>query len=94
MGAFYQAQRIAGWTWRRPLEEQYWLGAASYNAGFGNILKAQKLSGGERYWRNISPCLPAITGQNAAETIAYVERIERWWSEMCGTKPFCKPGDM
>lgn len=92
-GAYYQARKMAFWFYDRPWIEKYRLGAASYNAGPGNILKAQKLSGGKRYWRDISPFLLAVTGNNAHETITYVDRIERWWTDMCGDEPFCQPED-
>ena len=49
---------------------------ASYNAGLGNILKAQKLSGNQRKWNDIKKYLSNITGRNSLETINYVASIK------------------
>lgn len=82
-GAAYMAQLRQ--TWRRgrePLERNV-LAQASYNAGTGNILKAQAKCGDARRWQEIAPCLAVVTGvKNAHETTTYVERIGRWWREM------------
>ena len=51
------------------------MGQAGYNAGNGNILKAQELSGGERCWDGIAPYLYLVTGHYSRETIQYVWRI-------------------
>lgn len=77
-GAFYMARMRRGWRSPRPKLEQHFLGVASYNAGTGNILRAQTRCGGALLWEDIAPCLPLVTGQNAAETVTYVERIQRW----------------
>jgi membrane-bound lytic murein transglycosylase MltF len=56
---------------------------ASYNAGFGNMGRARTLAGKSTdYWR-VMAALPQITGEaNAAQTRTYVERIERWHSQI------------
>lgn len=72
-------------TWRRDraILERNELAQASYNAGTGNILRAQAYCGGARLWPAVRACLPLVTGaQNAHETVTYVERIQRWWREM------------
>jgi len=55
---------------------------ASYNAGAGNIIRAQSLCGGALDWTGIAPCLPQVTGHHAHETITYVERIDRWYRSL------------
>jgi len=54
------------------------LGQACYNAGGGNVIKAQIRCGGARLWPDIAPCMSQITGKYAAETLHYVEVIPRW----------------
>ena len=48
---------------------------ASYNAGPGNIIKAQKASGGRTCWKHISAHLHKVTGKHAEETVSYVNTI-------------------
>ena len=51
---------------------------AAYNAGPGNIIKAQKLALTKDKWHSLALVLPQVTGQkNARQTIGYVEKIER-----------------
>ena len=75
IGAAYMAHQMSIWYERRPLEQRYKLGAACYNAGAGNIIRAQIKSGGERYWEGISPHLNKVTGRHSKETIDYIDRI-------------------
>ncbi len=58
--------------WRR-MELQ----VASYNAGQGHVIAAQRLAGGACCWEEIAPHLPAVTGRHAAETRGYVARWKR-----------------
>ena len=81
-GAYYMAKLRRGWSAPRPAFDRHWLAAASYNAGFGNILKAQKVCGGPSLYREIISCLPQVTGRHSAETIDYVTKIRRWWRMM------------
>lgn len=80
IGAIYMAQRRLGWNpAKRTPEERNELGQASYNAGMGNILKAQKLCADAKLWKDISPCLQAVTGDKfSRETLGYVKNIRRW----------------
>jgi membrane-bound lytic murein transglycosylase F len=71
-----------GWKSERPPLEKLNLGFASYNAGFGNILKAQKNCGMVLLWEDIKICLHLVTGRHAAETKTYVERIHRWYGHI------------
>lgn len=52
----------------------------SYNAGCGNILKAQKRAGRngmrEDLWKNVALQLPKVTGRHAVETVFYVAAVE------------------
>ncbi len=78
-GAYYMARLRYTWRARRAADEQQPLAQASYNAGTGNILKAQKLCGDARSWPGIAACLRLVTGEkNAHETLTYVERIAHW----------------
>lgn len=86
--AFYLSTRINMWTEPRPYLEQRRLGEASYNAGAGNILRAQSLCrdrccpGPCRRWNEINVFLPAVTGHHAEETIDYIIKIEMWRAQM------------
>lgn len=48
---------------------------AAYNAGAGNIIRAQKLVDRPDDWQTVSAALPEITGKNATETTNYVKKI-------------------
>ena len=64
---------------------RFMLGA--YNCGAGNVIKAQ-MRADERglatdKWASIARVLASVTGQNnARETVEYVARIERYYSEL------------
>jgi soluble lytic murein transglycosylase-like protein len=82
-GAHYMRSLREAWSWSRPIDAKQRLALASYNAGMGNILKAQRLCGGARYWADIAICLPAVTGRaNARQTVDYIPRIERYRAVM------------
>lgn len=81
-GAYYMAKLRRGWSSSRPQEDRHKLAQASYNAGFGNILAAQRVCGGASLFEPIIVCLPQVTGRHSAETIIYVARIEKWWRMM------------
>ena len=93
-GARYMAMRMNGWKSKRPQHERWRLGLASYNAGFGNILNAQKKCDGARMWNEIKMCLHLITGHNSKETKTYVERIERWWGDLAHKTPWDMPREL
>lgn len=82
-GAFYMAKLRHAWTTPRPADRRQELAQASYNAGTGNVIAAQRACGGARDWREIAPCLSTITGaHHAAETIGYVAAIAKWRTMM------------
>lgn len=76
-GAYYMARLRRGWLAERPEEDRHNLALASYNAGMGHILEAQRLCGGNLY-AQIMACLPQVTGRHAAETLSYAPSIRRW----------------
>lgn len=78
-GAYYMARLRRSWHSERPEDDRRELAQASYNAGLGNILKAQRACGNARAWRVIATCLHQITGRHAHETLTYVDRIRRWY---------------
>ena len=64
---------------RRTEDDRLRVSAASYNAGPGNLIKAQKLAvaGGEEgvTFDEMGAALPRVTGSHAAGTIAYSNKI-------------------
>ena len=74
----------AAWCWSapRPWQDRHKLALASYNAGFGNLLAAQRACGWPNLYEQIVACLPEITGRYARETLDYAPRIWRWWKLM------------
>jgi len=76
----YMARLCKSWKSERPENDRRRLAQASYNAGIGNILKAQKRCNNARHWPEISACLIQVTGpRNSHETLTYVKRIEYWY---------------
>jgi soluble lytic murein transglycosylase-like protein len=81
-GAYYMSLMRNGWAAPRPESDRRELAWASYNAGFGNILEAQKLSGGKNLYQDIINFLPQVTGaQNAKQTTSYVTRIQTYYMQ-------------
>lgn len=80
--AYYMRRLIRGWSSPRPAEDRRRLAEASYNAGFGNLLAAQRRCHGAALYAEIVACLPQVTGKHADETTTYVERIQRWYRLM------------
>lgn len=80
---WYMGRLHRFWKSERPAIDRYMIAAASYNAGAGHLVKAQRICGGGNLYRQIIPCLPQVTGDHARETKTYVERIVgRWWPMM------------
>lgn len=77
--AYYMRQLRNGWSSPRPERDRHNLAMASYNAGFGNLLKAQAECGNPALYDQIIICLPDITGHHSQETITYVVRIWGWY---------------
>lgn len=85
-GAYYMARLHRSWSAPRPSKDRHFLAASSYNAGMGNMLKAQRLCGNRNLYNDIIICLPQVTGHHSKETITYIKRIQRWWFELGGAK--------
>ncbi len=83
-GAAYMARQLRVWWAPRPAECRIELAWASYNAGAGNIIEAQRKSGGRRCWDGIGPHLYKVTGRHSAETLGYVSRIWAAWRRLKG----------
>lgn len=76
--ARYMADLRRQWSSPRPEWDRHSLALASYNAGLGNLLRAQTACGGVLLYEEITRCLPQITGRHSAETLDYVPKIWRW----------------
>jgi soluble lytic murein transglycosylase-like protein len=78
LGAYYMADLRSKWSSPRPTNDRHLLAVASYNAGFGNLLRSQMVCGNPNLFADIFRCLPQVTGSHAQETIGYVNRIQRY----------------
>lgn len=74
-GATYLKWLWSEWSAPRPPIDRHCLAIASYNAGLGHILQAQRLAHGAALYRDIIPLLPEVTGMHSLETINYVRKI-------------------
>lgn len=81
-GAYYMSKLAKSWHSKRPLIDRWDLARASYNAGIGNILNAQRMTNGAILYEDIIKGLPAVTGNHSVETINYVKRIHVLYREM------------
>lgn len=80
--AYYMNRLRRSWSAPRPDRDRHSLAMASYNAGFGNLLHAQRLCRNAALYNDIIVCLPRVTGHNSEETITYVERIWRFYRRL------------
>jgi len=64
----------------RPFQDRLDFMFGAYNAGKGNILKAQRHTMttelNPNLWASIKSTLPRVTGKHSKETIAYVDKIK------------------
>ena len=81
-GAYYMAKLKRMWKADRTDADRYSLALASYNAGAGNLIKAQRRCAGVNAYAGIVECLPDVTGHYSNETITYVKRIWGYWVQM------------
>lgn len=79
---YYMNKLFKTWDKGRANEERLKLAFASYNAGTGNILKAQKKSGNKDFWNEIKTSLHLITNENSIETIGYVDYIFKYANDV------------
>jgi len=75
--AYYMRNLRNNFKKERPERDRHSLALASYNAGLGNILKAQQKANNTLLWAPTAKALPMVTGSHAKETTTYVTRI---WS--------------
>jgi len=79
---FYMHSLHEQWTAKREDADRYALALASYNAGTGHLLKAQKLASDANSYSRIIAELHHVTGDdNASETRNYVEKIFGYFVE-------------
>ena len=76
------------WTAPRAPDEEWRVVLASYNAGQGNVLRAQMRCGEPMPWHEIRKCLPQITGEHSVETFNYVDRNEQVYSVLTDWKEY------
>ena len=81
-GAYYMQKMRLVWTSKRPDADRHSLALASYNAGAGNIIKAQKFCKNALLYAEIISCLQVVTGHHSNETKTYVRRIWEYWHQM------------
>lgn len=81
-GAWYMARQRAIFKSPRPDFERHNLAMASYNAGTGNIIRAQKLAGNPTEWQPVADKLHLVTGRHSKETIDYVTKIRAFHRAM------------
>jgi membrane-bound lytic murein transglycosylase F len=83
MGVYYDRKMWGIFTKEAGIERLRFM-FGSYNAGAGNILKAQKRASMDGLntteWASIACKLPLVTGKHSAETIGYVRNIERFYA--------------
>lgn len=82
MAAQYMSRLYGEWSSPRPIEDRITLALASYNAGLGNLLNAQRVCDGPNLSTEIMICLPCITGYHSRETTQYVYRIWSFYGEL------------
>lgn len=81
-GAYYMRHLLDQWTSPRPPMDRYCLALASYNAGLGNLVKAQKAVNGKLFYHEIIAGLPLVTGARSKETIGYVKKILGYYNNL------------
>lgn len=78
-GIYYDRRLFDTWQAERPFKDKMAFTYGSFNAGKGNVLKAQKIAENKGHnpnlWESIEKTLPKVTGKNSAETLHYVEKI-------------------
>lgn len=82
-GAHYMSLMRNRWTAPRSEDDRRKLAQASYDAGFENILAAQRRAKGASGYALIIARLPEVTGvHNASETTDYVRKIAQWFEQL------------
>jgi membrane-bound lytic murein transglycosylase MltF len=80
-GIYYDRTIWKLWKAKRPFIDKLGFMFGSYNAGKGNILKAQKIAKRNgmdpNRWSSIEKSLKKVTGKHSRETIGYVDKINK-----------------
>ena len=80
-GIYYDRDIWKRWSPKRTLQDRIDFMFASYNAGRGNIIKAQKIAKSrgldQHRWLSIEKTLPSVTGKRSRETIEYIKKIAK-----------------
>lgn len=85
-GVFYDWKMWCIWREEKNLERLRFM-FASYNAGAGNIIKAQRRASPTDQWWAVAKELPRITGiSHARETASYVKRIEAFHRQLTASE--------
>lgn len=78
-GIWYNKKQFDFWKKGRSLKERLKFMYGSYNAGRGNLLKAQRVAINAelnpKEWASMKEALPKVTGKHSKETLNYVEKI-------------------
>lgn len=78
-GIYYDRTLWKVWKAERPFQDRLNFMFGSYNAGKGNIIKAQNIAAekglNENLWESVIISLPEVTGKQSKETINYVSKI-------------------
>lgn len=78
-GIYYDRKLWKLWKAERSFQDRLNFMLGSYNAGRGNILRAQKIAEKQglnpNLWKSIEPVLSEITGKRSKETIDYIRKI-------------------
>lgn len=78
--AVYLSRLYRIWSSPRPFIDRVLITTASYNAGAGSLIKAQRFCGMATLYKDIIKCLPDVTGHHSKETIDYNKKILRFYS--------------
>ena len=76
-GVYYNKRMWNIWTSPRPVKDRIAFMLGSYNAGAGNILKAQRAAGGTNFWCELIKFADRVATWKSKETIGYVAKIFR-----------------
>jgi len=78
-GIYYDRMLWKAWDADRMFQDRINFMLASYNAGRGNILKAQRIAKKRglnlKQWRSTEQMLSKVTGKRSKETIGYIRKI-------------------
>ncbi len=85
LGVRYARRCFDIWKKEKGLERIRFM-LASYNAGPGHIIRAQRQAEVPDKWECVAIMLPGITGDKAQETINHVLRVEKTFKTLKGEK--------